>query len=77
MFGGIGSGFTPPKYGIALAWSSMIFVVPPPRSRRKYPQAQPKSGSHTMRVPGTAECVEVEELGDAREVVGRRIESLE
>jgi len=47
MFGGIGSGFTPPKYGLRSPWSSMTFVFPPPMSLGKYPLALPKSVSHT------------------------------
>ena len=47
MFGGIGSGFTPPKNGFRSLCSSMTFVLPPPSSRVKYPPADPYSGSHT------------------------------
>src|SRR4029077_7910169 len=41
MFGGIGSGFTPPNHGLRSAWSSTPFVLPPPMSFGKYPLALP------------------------------------
>ena len=45
MFGGIGSGLTPPKYGLRSGWISVTRILPPASSRGIQPAPAPHIGS--------------------------------
>ena len=45
MCGRIGSGLTPPKYGLRSWWSSVTRIRPPSSSRLSQPAPEPHSGS--------------------------------
>ena len=64
MFGRIGSGLTPPKYGLRSWWISVTRIRPPASSREIQPAPAPYIGSTSTGHVGGPEGVEVDRPAD-------------
>ena len=74
--GWIGSGFTPPKYGLRSWWISVTRMRPPASSREIQPEPEPQSGSWHRHV-GRAQRIEVQGAPHEPLVAVVRVEALD